>query len=295
MANNNSAYYEQQEKTARASFLMGIPGFLGLIATLAMTWSVVTLVDFLDTACNLICDGFVCFLSSKLKNNLKYEFNYGVSRIESLSSLCCDSIMIAGLIIVLASSIKELLEPSGPSGILVVALICKIGAVLADSYVLYKKYRIIRISNTGMAKVALAGAVKNLAFDVMVLFCYIISCVFSNVPATYYINPILCILIAFFLGYQSIRRIIANVWDLTDRTLDEETQFKIIKVLNKYFDDYAGFKAVKTHKIDDLLYVDLQISFDDEKTFKEIVKFKKDMENDLKEEIGKCRLSVIVY
>ncbi len=289
---NNS--YKEQEKAALMSFLFTLPGFTGLVITIILTGSLVTLIDFLDTLCNLIRDGFLYLLSKKLQNNLKYEYNYGVARLETLSALCCDCIMVAGLLIVFASSIRELFGPSAPSGILFFALACKFGAVTTDSYMLYKHYKIRKTTNSGVAKVAFAGALKSTLFDAVILVAYCFMMAFRNVTASYYMSPILCIVIAIYLGRQCILRIIDYVGELIDKTLSEEMQMKIIRVLTRYYDEYEELNAINCHKIGEQLFIDLNITFKKDEEFANIAEFRQKLEKDLNEILGDCKLTIAI-
>ncbi|MGN1059060.1 MAG: hypothetical protein ACI4QW_01405 [Clostridia bacterium] len=44
--------------------------------------------DFVDSLCNVLTTGFVTLLSRKLIQDLQYEYNDGVGKIETISSLC---------------------------------------------------------------------------------------------------------------------------------------------------------------------------------------------------------------
>lgn len=67
--------------------------------------------DFVESLGNVLNSGFVALLSRKLSRNLKYEYNYGVGKIEAISALCCDGILICGLVLMVISSVNDFILP----------------------------------------------------------------------------------------------------------------------------------------------------------------------------------------
>ena len=56
-------------------------------------------VDLVDSFGNLLRSALVTVLSKKLSNDLRFEYNYGIGKIESVVSLFCNGIVFFGLLI----------------------------------------------------------------------------------------------------------------------------------------------------------------------------------------------------
>jgi divalent metal cation (Fe/Co/Zn/Cd) transporter len=55
--------------------------------------------DLLDSLGNILRAAMVTLLSKKLTRDLRYEYNYGIGKIEAIVSLICDGIVFVGLIL----------------------------------------------------------------------------------------------------------------------------------------------------------------------------------------------------
>ena len=115
--------------------------------------------DFIDSLCNVADSGFVTLLSRKLKRDLKYEYNYGIGKIEAISSLCCEGILILGLFIIFASSAHELINPKPPSGLIVYVVLLKLINVAFDAFFLKEQYK---IKKTVQARLRMSSSIRRL-------------------------------------------------------------------------------------------------------------------------------------
>lgn len=158
-----------------------MPNFVAVTVSAIVSVSLIVWMDFVDSFCNVVNSGFVALLSRKLRRNLKYEYNYGVGKIEAISSLACDGILICWL--------------------------------------------------------------------------------FRDVRAVWYFSPVICILLSVWFFIGAIQRIRESVRMLTDRTLPEEEQMKIMSVLSGFHERYEEFEFLSTRMSGNTAYIDLKLSF----------------------------------
>lgn len=76
-------------------------------------------VDLLDSFGYLLRAAIVAILSKKLTKDFRYEYNYGIGKIEAISSLLCDGIVFFGLLLTLGMSVYSIIHPTQPSGFLI--------------------------------------------------------------------------------------------------------------------------------------------------------------------------------
>ncbi|MDY5627869.1 MAG: cation transporter [Clostridia bacterium] len=137
--NNN---YKKQQRVSFLNFLAELPNFVAVFVSAVLSGSLIVWMDFIDSLCKVADSGFVTLLSRKLKRDLKYEYNYGIGKIEAISSLCCEGILILGLFIIFASSAHELINPKPPSGLIVYVVLLKLINVAFDAFFLKEQYKI---------------------------------------------------------------------------------------------------------------------------------------------------------
>jgi divalent metal cation (Fe/Co/Zn/Cd) transporter len=82
--------------------------------------------------------------------------------------------------------------------------------------------------------------------------------------------------------------------ELTDKTLPEEDQMKILNVLTRHYDSYSEFHSIKSHKSGDAIRIDIHLSFEQNTTFEEIMTLKKQMQEELDRLFGNCIVNIVV-
>ena len=93
-------------------------------------------------------------------------------------------------------------------------------------------------------------------------------------------------------GY--FKRIRQSLTELTDKTLPEEDQMKILNILTRYYDSYSQFYSINSHKSGEVTRIDIHISFEKNTTFDEILTLKKQMQNEFGIQFGNCIVNIIV-
>ena len=93
-------------------------------------------------------------------------------------------------------------------------------------------------------------------------------------------------------GY--IKRTRQALVELTDKTLPEEEQMKILNILNRYYNSYSQFHAINSHRSGDVTRIDLHLSFEKNTSFEEIVNLKKKMQGEFDSLFSNCVVNIIV-
>ena len=94
--------------------------------------------------------------------------------------------------------------------------------------------------------------------------------------------------------YGCIRRTKRALDELTDKTLPEEEQMKILNILTRYYSSYSQFHSINSHKSGDTIKVDICRSFEKDTGFGEIAELNKQMQSELDSQLGNCIVNIIV-
>lgn len=286
--------YEKQQNLSFWGFIAELLNFAAVSASAIVSGSLLVWMDFIDSLCNVTDAGFVTLLSRKLKHNLKYEYNYGIGKIEAISSLCCEGILILGLLIILISSVYELINPSQPSGLLIYVILLKVVNVTFDAVFLREQYKIKNSGKSELTNSKFYSELKNIAFDsvslISILFCW----VFREYHASWYFSPVICIVLACVFFAAAILRAKKSVGILTDRTLPEKEQMKILKVLSKFNDRYEKFEFLSSRISGETVYIDLQIRFSDDTSYAQIKTLCCEISTDMKKQIPKSKVNIVI-
>lgn len=294
MDNKPEASYKSQQKVSFLTFISELPNFILVTISAFLSGSLIVWMDFVDSLGNILNSGFVALLSRKLRKDLRYEYNYGVGKVEAISSLACDGILICGLIMMLISSVNDLLSPKEPSGILIYVVILKIINVTIDTFFLRAQYRIRKTSRTTISESEFHSALESFAFDTVALVSLLICWLFRDIRAVWYFSPVICIALSVWFFIGALRRSAGAVNILTDRTLPEETQLKIMSVLSEFHSEYEEFDFISSRMSGNTAYIDIKLKFRDDMTYAEIKTLCTEISQKMKTRIEDCHVNLVI-
>lgn len=291
---SNQSGYKEQQKLSFVQFVTELPDFIALTVFAIFSRSSIVFVDLLDSFGELLRTAMVTLLSRKLSKDLRFEYNYGIGKIEAISSLLCNGIVFLGLFLMLGVSVYNIVFPSKPSDLLIAVVGLKVLDVSLDTVFFIKQRKIIKEHISAIAQTNYASATAALLFDSVTLVSLLTIWLLRNNAIGEYISPIICIIIALCLMHGCVKRTKAALDELTDKTLPEEMQMKILKIMTRFYDRYSQLYAINSHKSGDVVQVDLHMSFEENTTFEEIIGLKKQMQIEFDRQIGNCFVSIIV-
>ena len=116
---SDTSGYEKQKNLSYIQLLAELPTMIETILSAVFSKALLLWVDLFDSLGYIIRQALLIILSKKLSENLEFEYNYGIGKIEAISSLLCDSIVIVGMFSTVCVSIYSLFFPSKPSDLLI--------------------------------------------------------------------------------------------------------------------------------------------------------------------------------
>ena len=285
--------YKKQQNLSFIQLLSELPAFIVTLISAIFANTMLLFVDLMDSLGNLIRTAMVTLLSKKLSKDLRYEYNYGVEKIEAIVSMFCNGIVFFGLLVTLGLSIYAILFPDPPSDSIIAAAGIKVINVCFDISFFVNQRNILKTHRSVISEANYAAALAALLFDSVTLVSLLVIWLLRNNPIGLYISPIISILIAIYLIVKCIKRTKIALEDLTDKTLPEEQQLKILSVLTKHYDSYSYFHSINSHKTGDITRVDIHLSFEKDTNFEEILKLKNQMQDELADQLGNCIVNII--
>ncbi|MCR5580040.1 MAG: cation transporter [Pseudobutyrivibrio sp.] len=291
MKNKN---FKEQKKIALLLVLWRIPEFVTSFIAASTSQLMVVWLEFIECASILIPGLLLIILSSRLEHNLKFKFNYGTGRIEAITALCCEVLDIVGLFCVVFFSVKRILKPQVEHSYLNFALVVSVIGVVIDAVILIKQKKLLEGVSNRMFHTAYISAVKEFGFDFLSIITLIMVIVFGHNRWIQLFPPVVSILIAIPFALIVIEHMKESISELIDRTLDEENQLKILKVLGEFYDSYEELYDIKSRIYGENKIIDLAIGFRDDYTFAEIKQLKEKIEKRIVEEIDNCTVNIIL-
>ena len=291
---SNKDGYVKQQNLSFAQLLAELPSFIAVLVSAILTRTILIFVDLLDSFGNLLRTAMVTILSKKLSKDLRYEYNYGIGKIEAIASLLCDSIVFFGLLITIGLSIYSIFFPEKPSDLVIAVVGLKLINVSFDIAFFIKQFKIIKIHRSAISETNYAAALAALLFDSIALISLLTMWIFRNNVIGAYISPVISIFVAIYLIFGCIKRTRQALNEITDKTLPEEQQIKILNILNRFYNNYSQLYSINSQKSGDSIRIDLHISFEKDTCFEEIVKLKKQMQNEFNSKFDNCIINIVV-
>ena len=290
---SNKSGYEKQQNLSIAQILAELPNFVAVVVSAILSRNLLVYIDLLDSSMYLISLGLTIFLSRKLTKDLRFEYNYGVGKVEAISSLLCDSMGFLGLLITLGFSVQAIIVPEQPSELVIAVVGLKIINVAFDTAFFVKQRKITKIHNSAISKSNYAEALSALLFDSVALISLFAMWLLRANSIGGYIAPVVSIFVVIYLMVGYAKRMQQSFIELTDKTLPEEQQMKILAILTRYYSSYSQFHSINSQKSGDITRIDIHLSFEKATSVDEVIRLKKKMQDELNQIFENCSVNII--
>ena len=290
---SNKSGYKKQQNLSIAQLMAELPNFVAVVVSAILSRNLLVYIDLLDSSMYLISLGLTIFLSRKLTKDLRFEYNYGVGKVEAISSLLCDGMGFFGLLITLGFSVQSIIIPEQPSDLVIAVVGLKIINVAFDTAFFVKQRKITRIHNSAISKSNYAEALSALLFDSVALVSLFAMWLLRANSIGGYIAPVVSIFVVIYLMVGYAKRIRQSFIELTDKTLPEEQQMKILNILNRHYNSYSQFHSINSQKSGDITRIDIHLSFEKGTSVDEVISLKKKMQDELNQIFENCSVNII--
>ena len=286
--------YKRQQRITGLQLLSELPNFVLVLLSAIVSHSLIVWLDFVDTLGNLLSEVIVTVQSRRMSRDLRYEYNYGVGKVEALTAFFTGAIELSGLLCIAVVSVMQIVSPESPSDLLIYVVALKVVNVLFDLWFLRGQAKIRAVNPSAIAEAEYLGNIGALAFDGGALLALLAVWLLREHHVSWYVSPVLSLVIALVMMVFCVKQIHHAMMELADKTLPEEEQLKILKVLNRHNCEYRRFDSIRSRYTGTTVTVDLAVTFDEETTYRQIEAFRDAVQRELVEEIPNCCVSVIV-
>lgn len=255
-----------KEKTATAALYTGFADVAITFVAFIAANSSVLLADFLKTS----LEAFAVLLSwlslRRIIYGKNHEFNYGIGKLESLSSVFVCVLMLIAVFIILGNAIRHILHPTHISGI---GLYIGVGAQIVfgfiNSFLALKARRLAQASRSPIALAQQQLFISRAFGNIFILLSISLSYFLQDISWSVYIDPLASIVIAGFIVLVAAGVFTASIGDLLDKTLDEEYQMIILQELVARYDDYEHLHGIRSRRSGSHAFIDIFLGFDPDK------------------------------
>jgi cation diffusion facilitator family transporter len=284
-----------REKALRGLFIAGLIDVLFTSAAFLLANSSVLLADFLKTFIELIAITLSWVAVRKINSGGGKTYQYGLGKLENISSLFVALVMLLSFLIITANAIRNILCPGHIEG---VGLWVSIGAQLIYSGIngtLYlKNRRLSREAPSPLMDSQTRLFLTRFIGNVFILLSLGLSMALAAHAWSSYIDPAASLVIAFSILFATLGIFSSSVRDLLDRTLEEERQIMILAELAHHFHDYEELHGIRSRRSGAQVYVEIFLGFDPEKKVGDVQKAIDRIRRDIQGRIQGSEVAIVM-
>ena len=286
----------ERERTERTAFIGVITCGLGLlliIISVIFSNALVQMADLFNSFLEFISISLSWLTLRTLRKDNRAVFNYGLGKIENISSLFIGLFMLGSILIMallIGYRLLHLVRIHGFGVWLGIACTLIFGTLNAMLWGQSLRHKRAAPSPIVDAQCRLF-AVKTVGNTCM-FFTFALSLSLDYHWAQY-LDPLASCITVGFMIRSTWKLIRHSIHDLLDRSLDEPLQALINKQLFRFFDEYTSLDSVRSRYSGQNVFIEIFLGFDARRSLAEVQKITDNIKHNLEADIPHSEVLVI--
>jgi len=286
---------EQTERTAFTGVITCGLGLVLIIISVIFSNSLVQKADLFNSFLEFISISLSWLTLRALRKDNRAVFNYGLGKIENISSLFIGVFMLASILIMallIGYRLLHLVRIQGFGVWMGIACTLIFGTLNAILWVKSLRQKRAAPSPIVDAQCRLF-AVKTVGNTCM-FFTFVLSLSLDYHWALY-LDPLASCITVGFMSQSAWKLIRHSIHDLLDRSLDEPLQALINKQLVRFFDEYTSLDSVRSRYSGQNVFIEIFLGFDAQRPLAEVQKITDTIKRNLEADIPHAEVLVIPH
>lgn len=260
-----------KSESARSGVIAGAIDLAVTLTALAVASSSVLLADSLKTFLEFVAVLLAWLAMRRIEKGANHQFNYGVDKLENLSSLLIGILMLICLLIIGGNAVLHIISPSGISGPGVwISMGVQVVYAVVNGRFYLKNKRMAQLQSSPLLEAQSRLFFTKAFGNVFILGSLVSSLALADYPWSYYIDPVASLIIAASILVGAMGIFSSSVFDLLDKSLEESDQIVIMRELATHFDDFEVLHGIRTRRAGSQAFVEIYLEFAPEKTMGEV-------------------------
>ncbi len=293
--NSENNILQSQKKAIRNVLIIDFASFIPFVAIALLSGSLLLMSDIIDYLKSITSALIAYNIIKKIEKGKFYEYDYGHGKVESLGGLSGTIIFILGLLFLAGFSVQRIISPSVLERDFVwIGIILQAGGFVVNTLLWLHNKKIAIESKSPLMemqwRINRADAVSALG----VVFCLLASNLFNAYSFSVYIDPIATLIFTLYLIISFIPSLKSGFIELLDKTIEEEFQMIILKILAKHYDAYSNLHAIKSRKSGNKIFIDIILSFHGHLRMDEVVTAVRNIKTETENQIPSSNVNIII-
>lgn len=282
-----------KESHVRAALAAGAVDTAITLAAFVASRSSVILADFLKTVLEFAAVGLAWYTLRRVRRGGGHQYQYGVGKMEQLSSLGIGALMIVCLGIIVCSAIRNLLHPGHISGAGVwISVVAQAVFAVVNGRLCWQTFRAARAGASPLmqsqARLLLSRAIAN-AFILLALG---LSLALDGFAWAAYIDPLASLVIAVSILLSALGIFSTSVYDLLDGAVEEKSQIVILRELVRFHEDFEQLHGIRTRRSGSQVFIEIFLEFAADKSVGAVQRVIDDLTGRIEEALPGSRAAV---
>lgn len=284
---------QDKEAAARAGVIAGLLDVIICTAAVILANSSVLLADALKTLLEFIAVLLAWLAIRRISRGANQNFDYGIGKLENLSGLFVGILMVLCLLLILGNAIRNLLAPSHLAGIGVwIGVADQIVFLGVNAFLYWRSRRAAGSANSPIMAAQMRLLLTRGIANAFILTALALSMALAHYPWALYIDPVASVLVGLSILAAAFGTFSSSIYDLLDRTLEEEHQIVILRELATHFDDYEALRGVRSRRAGSQVYIEIFLEFAPQKPVGEVQQVINRISASLQQEIHHSHVTV---
>jgi cation diffusion facilitator family transporter len=285
--------HQSNSQAARSGVIAGFVDLLITVSALAMASSSVLLADTLKTLLEFVAVLLAWLSMRRIEAGADHRFNYGVGKLENLSSLLIGALMLVCLLIISGNAVRNLIHPEAISGngVWISMALQVVYAVLNGRFYLDNTRQARAKSSPILASQARLFFTKAFG-NVFILLSLVSSLLLADYGWSHYIDPLASLIIAASILVSAMGIFSSSVFDLLDRSLEESDQIMILRQLALHFDEFEALHGIRSRRSGSHAFIDIYLEFARDKTIAQVQPVIDHLRDSLEAELPGARVTI---
>lgn len=292
---HNTTAERTKERTAVISMITDISLLIPSIIVAILANSMTLYTDLLGDFNVFVTNFMLWLILHRVRKGMGAHYDYGTGKMENLITVLGACVLILSLGYIAYTSIGRLISPIGleADATLMGAAIMLIAAA-AYGYLWFRNYRIHKVIPSPVTEIQWRVPMSNTIIASGILLVLLLTVILRKYSWSYYIDPIVSLLMCIYIIYTFFGLIKTSVFDLLDKTLDESYQLIITRELVSFYDTYAQLHGVRSRRAGGKIFIDIFLEFEADQRMGDVRQIVAAMKESLESKIENSAINIVL-
>lgn len=286
---------KEQRKIVLTNLVIDIITVLPVVTVAILANSLALLTDLFDYSLTITSGTISILILRRCIKNERGNYDFGYGKLESLAALVTSIFMLIGLTYVLYEAFARVVETVElNSTFVIVGLIFQMIGFIINLLLWLKAYKLNKNAPSPILEAQWRVNRTNCIGNVTVAVSLALGIVFQDYAWKNYFDPIFAIILVSITAGSFIKLIKEVLFDLLDRSINENEQMKIIMRLAEFESCYERLYGITTRKSGRVTFISITLGFEPALGLGKVLSITNRIKDTLESDIANSRVNIII-